>query len=170
MPVEDGKAGGEADAVPDKLLDDALVVSRAFVALAARSLADSADEVTVAQFRALIVLASKGPQSVAGFGRSLDLQPPAMSRMIDRLARRHLVERAPSARSRREVEVRLTERGAELVREVLERRRNEIEKLIRAIPRDRWPELHVSLKDLAEASGEPSELRWAYNASTVNPG
>jgi DNA-binding MarR family transcriptional regulator len=159
--VEDGNVGGEADALPDSLLDDALVVSRVFVAIAGRSLSDATNEVTVAQFRALIVLASAGPQSVANFGRHLDLQPPAMSRMIDRLARRTLVERVPSARSRREVEVRLTERGATLVRDVLYRRREDIGKLLSGIPRAQWPELHTALKALAEASGEPLRLKWA---------
>jgi len=163
-------ADGETDALPVGLLDEALIVSRAFVAMAARSLADSADEVTVAQFRALVVLAGQGPQSVASFGRHLDLQPPAMSRMIDRLARRHLVERAPSARSRREVEVRLTERGAGLVREVLDRRRVELEKLVRSMPRDTWPPLQASLRLIAEASGESSELPWAYNDGPITPG
>src|SRR4051794_5045122 len=39
--VEGLKAGGEAEAIPESLIDAALVVSRALVALAARSLLDS---------------------------------------------------------------------------------------------------------------------------------
>jgi hypothetical protein len=51
-------------AVPadDELVDTVLAASRALVAVAARSLAAAGDEVTLPQYRALIVLAAAGPQ------------------------------------------------------------------------------------------------------------
>ena len=48
------------------LVDAVLSASRVFVAIAARSLADAAEEVTLAQYRTLVVLASRGPQTLAG--------------------------------------------------------------------------------------------------------
>lgn len=54
-------------AVPadDELVDTVLAASRALVAVAARSLAAAGDEVTLPQYRALVVLAAAGPQGMA---------------------------------------------------------------------------------------------------------
>ena len=46
-----------------------LTASRVLVAIAARSLADVGEEVTLTQYRSLVVLASRGPQGVARTGR-----------------------------------------------------------------------------------------------------
>ena len=46
------------------VVEAVLGASRVLVAVAARSLADVAEEVTVQQYRALVVLASQGPQRV----------------------------------------------------------------------------------------------------------
>ena len=54
---------------------------RVLVGLAARSLAEVAEEVTLAQYRALIVLASNGPQRVASLAEALGVTPPTATRM-----------------------------------------------------------------------------------------
>ncbi len=51
-----------ASEAPDELVDTVLAASRALVAVAARSLAAAGDEVTLPQYRALVVRAAKGPQ------------------------------------------------------------------------------------------------------------
>ena len=51
-----------AQVAPDELVDTVLAASRALVAVAARSLAAAGDEVTLPQYRALVVLAARGPQ------------------------------------------------------------------------------------------------------------
>jgi len=43
-------------------VDTVLAASRALVAVAARSLAAAGDEVTLPQYRALVVLAARGPR------------------------------------------------------------------------------------------------------------
>ena len=48
---------------PDALVDAVLGASRVLVAVAARSLADAGEDVTLTQYRSLIVLASRGPQT-----------------------------------------------------------------------------------------------------------
>ena len=47
------------------MVDAVLTASRVLVAIAARSLADAGEEVTLTQYRSLVVLASRGPQGVA---------------------------------------------------------------------------------------------------------
>ena len=54
-----------APAADDELVDTVLAASRALVAVAARSLAAAGDEVTLPQYRALVVLAAQGPQGTA---------------------------------------------------------------------------------------------------------
>jgi hypothetical protein len=46
----------------DAMVDAVLSASRVLVAIAARSLADAGEEVTLTQYRSLVVLASRGPQ------------------------------------------------------------------------------------------------------------
>jgi hypothetical protein len=48
----------------DELVEALLSASRVMVGLAARSLADLDSDVTLPQYRALVVLASRGPQRV----------------------------------------------------------------------------------------------------------
>ncbi len=47
----------------DHLVDAVLSASRVLVAIAARSLADVGEEVTLTQYRSLVVLASRGPRA-----------------------------------------------------------------------------------------------------------
>ena len=68
----------------DLIVDAVLTASRVLVAVAARSLGDVADEVTMTQYRTLVVLASRGPQSSRDTGRS---------------GGRHATDRDPNVRS-----------------------------------------------------------------------
>ena len=56
------RAAPPAQVADDELVDTVLAASRALVAVAARSLAAAGDEVTLPQYRALVVLAAHGPQ------------------------------------------------------------------------------------------------------------
>ena len=53
------------------------------VSIAARSIAEKAHEVTLAQFRALVVLQSRGPQSLQDLATELDVVPSTATRMCD---------------------------------------------------------------------------------------
>src|ERR1700742_1567627 len=110
----------------ESVLDAVLTASRVLVAIAARSLADVADEVTLTQYRSLVVLASRGPQSSAALADELGVTPSTVSRLCDRLVRKGLVRRREDRRDRRAVRLALTPAGRELVDAVTERRRTEI--------------------------------------------
>ena len=60
---------------PDSVVDAVLSASRVLVAVAARSLADVAEEVTLTQYRTLVVLASRGPQNLAGLAEAVGVAP-----------------------------------------------------------------------------------------------
>ena len=68
--------------VHDSMVDAVLSASRVLVAIAARSLADAGEEVTLTQYRSLVVLASRGPQSMAALAEAVAVTPATASRTV----------------------------------------------------------------------------------------
>lgn len=157
--TEADRTAEEADRTA--VVEAVIGASRVLVAVAARSLAEVAEEVTLPQFRALVVLASRGPQRVASLAEALAVTPPTATRMCDRLVRKGLVRRRTGREDRRQVNLTVTPAGRELVAEVTERRRKEISRLLRDIsPEDQA--LMVGLfSKLASAAGEVPEQNWS---------
>jgi DNA-binding MarR family transcriptional regulator len=141
--------------------DAVLSASRVLVAVAARSLADLSDDVTLAQYRVLVVVASRGPQLVGALAEQLEILPSTATRLCDRLVRKGLVSREHRQPSRREVEVSLTADGRLLVDEVTQRRRRAIAEIVRAIPPANREALITALGQFAEAAGEVPEQSWS---------
>jgi DNA-binding MarR family transcriptional regulator len=143
------------------LVDAFIAASRALVAVAARSLADLGEEVTLPQYRALVVLRTRGPQRAADLAGLLEVTPSTASRMIERLARKHLVRRVRAKDDRRTVRVHLTEAGQTVVAEVTDRRRAEIERILDHMPVRGRGALTSALRAFADATGEAPEQDWA---------
>jgi DNA-binding MarR family transcriptional regulator len=150
-----------AAANSDELVDAVLGASRALVAVAARSLATVAEDVTLAQYRVLIELAARGPLRVADLADALTVARSTATRMCDRLVRKHLIARRRSSEDRRVVRVSLTGPGAELVAEVSRSRRAEIRRIIRRMPAASRPLVVTALQAFAEAAGEVPEQDWS---------
>lgn len=145
----------------EPVVDAVLHASRALVAVAARSLASVADEVTLPQYRALVVLAGQGTQSLAELATSLAVNPSTATRMSNRLVAKGLVRRRTATRDRRQVRLALTEGGRAVVAEVTELRRREIARILEAVPAGRRGQLVESLTAFAEAAGEAADRDWA---------
>jgi DNA-binding MarR family transcriptional regulator len=145
----------------DELVDAVLGASRALVAVAARSLATVADDVTLAQYRVLIELASRGPLRLADLAGALRVDRSTATRMCDRLVRKRLITRRRLSEDRRGVRVSLTAAGAELVGDVRHRRRAEISTIIRRIPTADRPAVVGALRAFADAAGEVPEQDWS---------
>jgi DNA-binding MarR family transcriptional regulator len=143
------------------VLDAVLTASRALVAMAARSLADAGEEVTLTQYRSLVVLASRGAQDLASLAAALAVTAPTASRLVERLVRKGLVRRRTDRHDRRQVRIALTETGRDLVDLVTERRRQEITNLLASIPADVLQPMAVGLRHLAAAAGEIPEQDWS---------
>ena len=145
----------------EAIVDAVLSASRVLVAVAARSLGDVAEEVTLTQYRTLVVLASRGPQSLAELAEAVDVTPPTATRMCDRLIKKGLIVRRHERDDRRLIRLTLAKDGRELVDAVTQRRRTEIAHLMEAIPRDQQAALVDSLKRLTAAAGEVPEQDWS---------
>jgi DNA-binding MarR family transcriptional regulator len=163
MPAQPTATDGSASdgAVSEAAAVAALMAaSRAFVGLAARSLADLDAEVTLPQFRALVVLATRGPQRVADISAELGVAPSTGTRMCDRLTRKGLVGRSRSASDRRVIRLRLTAAGRELVEAVIRRRREELSRIVAATSAYWRPGVTEALTAFAAAVGELPEQEW----------
>jgi DNA-binding MarR family transcriptional regulator len=145
----------------DALIDAVLGASRALVAVAARSLADLAEDVTLPQYRALVELAARGPQRPADLASALGVDPSTATRMCDRLVRKQLVQRRRISADRRGVRISLTPAGRTLVEEVTRRRRVEIAKILRRMPRADRASALLALRVFADAAGEVPEQDWS---------
>jgi len=153
----DPLAPGESEDVVDAVL----TASRVLVAIAARSLADAGEEVTLTQYRALVVLGSRGPQGVAVLAEALAVTPPTASRLVERLVRKGLVRRRSDRRDRRQVRIGLTEAGRRLVDTVTARRREEIARLLEALDPSERQTVAAALHRLAASAGEVPEQEWS---------
>lgn len=164
--TDDGRApGGDADAPEDHEVEDvieaAVTASRALVALAARSLADCDEDVTLPQYRMLVVLGTRGPRPTSSLAAALGVAPPTATRMCDRLVRKGLVSRRTNAKDRRQVMLSLTSAGRKLLRTVATHRREEIVALLGGVPKERHPSLVEAFRLFAGAADELAEADWA---------
>jgi DNA-binding MarR family transcriptional regulator len=137
-----------------------LAASRALVGVAARSLAAVEDSITLPQYRALVVLAGSGEANVGALAESLAIHPSTATRLCDRLVGKGLIERHPSAESRREVTVTLTSAGRQLLRTVTQRRVREIRKIVERLDPDARRATTIALRAFAEAAGEIPDDAW----------
>ncbi|HUB73558.1 MAG TPA: MarR family transcriptional regulator [Solirubrobacteraceae bacterium] len=145
----------------EELIDAVLAASRALVAVAARSLADLAEDVTLAQYRVLVELAARGPLRAADLAAALSVDRSTATRMCERLVRKRLVHRRRESADRRAVRLTLTAAGRELVQQVTRRRRAEIAKIVRRMPGDGHAQVLAALHAFAAAAGEVPAQDWA---------
>ncbi|MCW2719214.1 MAG: hypothetical protein QOG20_1531 [Pseudonocardiales bacterium] len=139
-----------------ELVDAVMTASRVLVAIAARSLA-AAGDVTLPQYRALVVLATRGPQRGTDLAEALGVNPSSATRLLDRLARAGLVRRTRLRADRRAVRVSLSPQGRDLVAQVTRRRREEVERLLAALPAEQHQLVITALHAIADAAGEAPE-------------
>lgn len=143
------------------MIDAVLLASRALVAVAARSLSDVGEEVTLAQYRTLVVLASQGPHSLAGLAVAVGVTPATATRMCDRLVKKKLVVRKTELEDRRQLRLALTQKGQALVHSVSKRRRREIKRILTDIPASEQALLIQALSRFTAAAGEIPDQDWS---------
>jgi DNA-binding MarR family transcriptional regulator len=151
-----------SDDPADDLAAAILTASRALIAIAARSLAEVSTEITLPQYRALVVLASRGPQQAGDLAHALGVAPSTVTRLCDRLIDKGLVSRRRTEHSydRRRVEIELTHAGRDLVDRVTARRSAEIGHLVDAIPADGRGDMTIAFCRFAAAAREIPDQEW----------
>lgn len=133
-----------------------LTASRLLVAVSARSLAAAEERVTLPQFRMLILLHAHGETNLVTLAERLAVNSSTALRMVDRLADGGFVVRRVNPESRREVLLRLTAAGVQIVDEVTARRREEIAAIVSSMSATDRAGLISALRAFAAAGGEVS--------------
>jgi DNA-binding MarR family transcriptional regulator len=161
--------GQAADpAVADEAAVDAvLTASRTLIAVATSSLGAAAEETTIAQYRALVVLASRGPQRMVDLAGALEVTPSTAGRMCDRLVRKGLIRRHRTRTDRRTVQVSITPEGRQVVDQATSRRRALIAGIMRKLPAVRQMAVADALREFAAAAGEIPDSQWPEDPPEV---
>jgi DNA-binding MarR family transcriptional regulator len=142
------------------VVDAVLTASRSLIAVATKSLGAAAEETTIAQYRALVVLASRGPRRLVDLAGALDVAPSTAGRMCDRLARKGLIRRHRARGDRRAVLVAVTAAGREVVDQATARRRALIADILAELPVGTQGEVARALQAFADAAGEVPDSQW----------
>ena len=115
-----------ADVVDDAQVDAVLAATGALMGIAARSLSEALQDVTLPQYRALALIGQAGTLRPSDLAKALAMQPSGVTRLTARLQRDGLLSRRRATGDGRESMVTLTPAGEGVVRDVTRRRRREI--------------------------------------------
>ncbi len=141
-------------------VDAVVTASRTLVAVATQSLGAAAEETTIAQYRALVVLASRGPQRMVDLAAALGVSPSTAGRMCDRLVRKELIRRQRARSDRRAVLVSITPAGREVVDQATERRQELIVEILNRLPEPEQAAIAAAFESFANAAGEIPDSLW----------
>ena len=107
-----------------------LTASRIMVNILAESLMhEGVDQITVPQFRILDMIQNLTDKP-ADIARMLDVSPPAISFLLEKLEEKGLLVRVLCTSDRRRIELELTEKGTDLVQRVNSRRKKYLRKVL----------------------------------------
>ena len=143
-----------------ELVDAVLTASRVMVAIDARSLGSSGEDVTLPQFRALVLMGAQGPLRPADLAEALSVDPSTVTRLCDRLETKKLISRRRIREDRREVWIRLSSAGQQFLDAVTDNRRTEIARIIALLPLSTHSKLFDAFTLFGVAAGETPERNW----------
>ena len=147
-------------AASEDVVDDVLTATRALIALSIRSLGELAADLSAAQYRTLVVLASRGPQRQVDLAHHLGVEPSSLGRMCERLLRKGFIRRRRARTDRRSVLVSLSAEGRQVVDEATAARRTIIRQALAELPVDQQRAAGIALRALSRAAGEVPDAQW----------
>lgn len=103
-----------------------LATSRALFAMTARSLSELTEQVTIQQFRILVLLSEEGPCRIGDIADDIGVSPSTATRSVGRILQQGWIEKRPDLGSQRETYVALTAAGRSLVDGVMASRIGQI--------------------------------------------
>ncbi len=144
----------------DGSVDAVLTASRSLIAVATTSLGAVAEDTTLAQYRTLVVLASRGPQRLVDLAGALSVTASTAGRMCDRLVRKQLVRRHRARADRRTVLISITPAGRQVVDQATERRRVVIADILGNLTPEQRSAVADGFRTFASAAGEVPDQQW----------
>jgi DNA-binding MarR family transcriptional regulator len=101
--------------------------------------------VTPPQLNALLWLGKEGDMTIGELSQKMYLACSTMTDLVDRMEKNNLVARVRDGRDRRVVQIHLLERGAEVVKEVLEARRQYLAEVLSHISEEQAVQIQENL-------------------------
>lgn len=148
--------------------DAVLLASRVLLAVAAQSLAE-VNDMSLPQFRILIVLVTRGDLNVGQLAEDLDVNPSTATRLCDRLVERGFLRRQHGEDDRREVCLCVTPTGRDLVDRVIDRRRRALGAIVARIAPEKRQHLVQAMQAFGDAAGEVPHQSWSVGWSMTEP-
>jgi DNA-binding MarR family transcriptional regulator len=140
-------------------VDGVMAASKALVGVAARSLAAlDDDELTLVQFRALLLVVEHRAHAPGDLAALLEVHPSNATRLVDRLVTKGLLERTAVEGDRRTISLAATPEGRKVIDRVLARRRRAIEEILAGLGPDDVEAVGSALARLAAAAGEAAPV------------
>lgn len=137
-----------------------LNATRALVGVAASSFGEVSDDVSLAQYRLLVLLEGRGSPTMGELARTLDVNPSTVTRVCDLLVDKKLIRRRAVKDDRRGVCAELTPRGRTLVEQVMSRRRVLVDDTLELMTEEGRRRLACGLAEFAAAAGEIADHAW----------
>lgn len=135
-------------------IDAIMLAMQALVGIAARSVVEVEDRVTLPQLRVLVLIASRGTMNLNALAEAMGVHTSNASRVCDRLVAAGLLRRTESTLDRRNLVLELTEEGSALIDETIEHRREAIATVLERVPPSRRKALVNAMRAFGTAAGE----------------
>jgi DNA-binding MarR family transcriptional regulator len=157
-------------ASPEDVAEAFLAAGRTLMGMSIASVGSARVEVTMVQFRTLVLLADEGDRTVGEIGEELGVDASNATRHCDRLQKIGLLRRRRSTTDGRVVRVALTANGRRLVDEVKAQRRAEVLRVLERMPvRDQVGAVRA-LTAFNQAAHEHGGGEWVAPAEVRPPG
>jgi DNA-binding MarR family transcriptional regulator len=162
MYVQPEDSGAHADQI-----DAVMLAMRVLVAVTAQSVAELDERVTLPQLRVLVVIASRGPQNLAAVAQGLGVHSSNATRACDKLVEAGLLDRSDDPTDRRNLVLRLTPSGEELVETMNRARRASIAGILEGMSASSRTRLASALREFIDAADEiPIHGAWTAGLTT----
>lgn len=142
---------------PARQAEAVMSASRVLVAVVARSLVELEDQVSLPQWRVLVLLATRGRLNLGQVATALGVHPSNATRMVEKLVVAGLVERTDDPQDRRYLVLDLTRQGHGIVEQVMAHRRASIVAVMENMTSARRRSLAKALESFSRAAGEDGD-------------
>ncbi|ASA55989.1 MarR family winged helix-turn-helix transcriptional regulator [Vibrio gazogenes] len=106
------------------------------------------EDITSTQCKVLFKISLFDCDRPSLIGKSLNVDNSAITRTLDRLAKKDLIQRLPDPNDRRSIRVALTKKGDEVVQRALPLAMNSLDELTQSLTQEELDQLHHCLKKI----------------------
>ena len=134
--------------------------ARVLVAMTARSLAQIGEDISIQQYRSLVILHTRGTLRPGELAEALTVSRSSATRLCDRLELKGLISRNREAGDRREVTLALTGVGRNLVERVMASRLADVTQIVEGIPPRQRPGVLAGFRAFDQVAREMPNPDW----------